>query len=79
MRSPGGLLRARIDQIVTPEAVRESWSKVTDMSTAARFESIQEVSGTLMTVLDQMKANCERSSDGVSYGKQVSARSRSLI
>jgi hypothetical protein len=41
------------------------------MSAAARFESIQEVSGTLMTVLEQMKANCERSSDGVSYDKEV--------
>jgi hypothetical protein len=71
VRSPGGLLRARIDEIVTPEAVRETWSKVTDMSTAARFESIQEVSGTLMTVLEQMKANCERSSDGVSYDKEI--------
>jgi hypothetical protein len=56
---------------VTPEAVRDCWSKVTDMSAAARFESIQEVSGTLMTILEQMKANCERSSDGVSYGKKV--------
>jgi hypothetical protein len=73
VRSPGGLLRARIDEIVTPEAVRECWSKVTDMSGAARFESIQEASGTLMTILEEMKANCERSSDGVSCGKQVSA------
>lgn len=56
---------------MTPEAVRDCWSKVTDMSAAARFESIQEVSGTLMTILEQMKANCERSSDGVSYGKKV--------
>jgi hypothetical protein len=71
VRSPGGLLRARIDEIVTPEAVRKVWSKVADMSAAARFESIQEASGTLVTILDQMKENCERSSDGVSYEKQV--------
>jgi hypothetical protein len=67
VRSPGGLLRARIDEVVTPEAVRESWSKVTDMSAAVRLESIQEASGALMTILEQMKANSERSSDGVSY------------
>jgi hypothetical protein len=71
VRSPGGLLRARIDEIVTPEAVRETWSKVTDMSASARFESIQEASGTLMTVLEQMKANCELSSDGVRYDKEI--------
>lgn len=79
VRSPGGLLRARIDQIVTPEAVRESWSKVTDMSAAARFESIQEVSGTLMSVLDQMKANCERSSDGKSVVTKFHYSPRDLI
>jgi 3-hydroxyacyl-CoA dehydrogenase/3a,7a,12a-trihydroxy-5b-cholest-24-enoyl-CoA hydratase len=73
VRSLGGPLRARIDEVVTPEAVREAWSRVTDMSAATRIESIQEASGMLVTVLDQMKANCERSSDGVSYGKQVLA------
>jgi 3-hydroxyacyl-CoA dehydrogenase/3a,7a,12a-trihydroxy-5b-cholest-24-enoyl-CoA hydratase len=67
VRSPGGLLRARIDELVTPEAVRDSWGKVTDMYAAVRLESIQEASGTLMTVLEQMKANSEHSCDGVSY------------
>lgn len=66
MRSPGGLLRARIDELVTPEAVRDSWAKVTDMSAAVRLETIQEASGTLMTVLEQMRANAEHSSDSVS-------------
>jgi 3-hydroxyacyl-CoA dehydrogenase/3a,7a,12a-trihydroxy-5b-cholest-24-enoyl-CoA hydratase len=66
VHSPGGLLRARIDELVTPEAVRDSWGKVTDMSAAVRLESIQEASGSLMTVLEQMKANCERSADSVS-------------
>jgi 3-hydroxyacyl-CoA dehydrogenase/3a,7a,12a-trihydroxy-5b-cholest-24-enoyl-CoA hydratase len=66
VRSPGGLLRARIDELVTPEAVRDSWAKVTDMSAAVRLETIQEASGTLMTVLEQMRANAEHSSDSVS-------------
>lgn len=68
MRSPGSLLRARIDELVTPEAVRDSWGKVTDMSAAVQLESIQEASGTLMTVLEQMKANAEHSFNNVSYG-----------
>jgi hypothetical protein len=66
VRSPGGLLRARIDEPVTPEAVRDRWSEVTDMSAAVWLESIQEASGTLMNKLEQMKANCERSADSVS-------------
>jgi len=66
VRSPGGLLRATIDELVTPEAVCDSWAKVTDMSAAVRLETIQEASGTLMTVLEQMKANAEHSSDSVS-------------
>lgn len=67
MRSPGGLLRAQMNELVTPEAVRENWGKVTDMSAAVKLESIQEASGTLMTVLEQMKSNSGLSSDGVSY------------
>jgi len=63
VRSPGGLLRTRIDDPVTPEAVRDSWAQVTDMSAAVRLETIQEASGNLMTVLEQMRANCERSAD----------------
>lgn len=55
---------------MTPEAVRDSWGKVTDMSAAVRLESIREASGTLLTILDQMKANCERSSDSVSCDEQ---------
>lgn len=55
---------------MTPEAVRAVWGKVTDMSATVQFESVQEASGTLMTILEQMKANAERSSDSVSSAEQ---------
>ena len=55
---------------MTPEAVRDSWGNVTDMSAAVKLESIQEASGNLMTILEQMKANAERSSDSVSCAEQ---------
>ncbi|PSN45997.1 Peroxisomal multifunctional enzyme type 2 [Blattella germanica] len=48
VRSPGGALRTRIDEMVTVEAVKDAWSKVTDMSAAVRLETIQEASGELL-------------------------------
>jgi 3-hydroxyacyl-CoA dehydrogenase/3a,7a,12a-trihydroxy-5b-cholest-24-enoyl-CoA hydratase len=79
VHSPGGLLRARIDELVTPEAVRDSWGNVTDMSAAVKLESIQEASGNLMTILEQMKANAERSSDSKSVVTKFHYNPRDLI
>ncbi|KAJ9579803.1 hypothetical protein L9F63_004549, partial [Diploptera punctata] len=79
VRSPGSLLRARIDDMVTPEAVRDAWEKVTDMKPAVRLESIQEASGSLMTVLEQMKANAEPSSDGKGVVAKFNYSPRDLI
>ncbi|XP_021930726.1 peroxisomal multifunctional enzyme type 2 isoform X2 [Zootermopsis nevadensis] len=79
VRSPGGLLRAQMNELVTPEAVRENWGKVTDMSAAVKLESIQEASGTLMTVLEQMKSNSGLSSDGKSVVTKFQYTPRDLI
>lgn len=57
VRGKGHLLRDRISDLVTPEAVQERWSKVTDMSTITHLESIEEASGSLMTVLEEMRNN----------------------
>lgn len=71
VRSTGSLLRARIDEIVTPEAVRDSWDKVTDMSSAVRMESIGEASGALITAIEETREKSQSSADGVSYKKKV--------
>ncbi|KAJ4433546.1 hypothetical protein ANN_15855 [Periplaneta americana] len=64
VRSTGSLLRARIDEIVTPEAVRDSWDKVTDMSSAVRMESIGEASGALITAIEETREKSQSSADG---------------
>lgn len=55
VRGKGSLLRTSIDQDVTPEFVRDRWASVTDMSKAERCESIQEASGSLMGVLEELQ------------------------
>lgn len=57
VRGVGSLLRDRISDLVTPEAVKNRWSKVTDMSRATHLDSIEEASGSLMSVLEEMKSN----------------------
>lgn len=57
VRGEGCSLRDRISDLVTPEAVQNRWSKVTDMSKVSHLDSIEEASGSLMTVLEEMKNN----------------------
>jgi hypothetical protein len=38
----GGLLHAWLDELVTPEAVCDSWAKVADMSALIHLESMQK-------------------------------------
>lgn len=54
IRSNGSVLRNSIAEGVTPEAVRDNWSKVTDMSNAKRCESIAEATGELMNVVETL-------------------------
>jgi len=41
IRSAGCVLRQNLSVDVTPETVRENWLKITDMTSAKRFNSIQ--------------------------------------
>lgn len=41
VRSGGCMLRKNLNDMVTPEAVRDNWTAVTDMSNAKAFDSIQ--------------------------------------
>lgn len=42
---------------VTPENVRDAWSKVTDMSSAEHLSSITEATGSLVEILDSLDAS----------------------
>ncbi|XP_028050598.1 peroxisomal multifunctional enzyme type 2 isoform X2 [Monomorium pharaonis] len=55
IRSSGYVLRQNLSTNVTPENVRDNWSKVTDMSSAKRHNSIQEATGKLFGFLETMK------------------------
>lgn len=41
IRSSGSVLRQNLSADVTPEAVRENWSKITDMTLARRLDTVQ--------------------------------------
>jgi len=57
VRGIGSPLRVRLTDAVTPEDVKNNWSRVTDMSKATALGSIQEATGTLMGTLEQMRDN----------------------
>lgn len=52
VRGKGAVLRSSISEDVTPEKVRDAWSKVTDMSEAEHLGSITEATGSLVQILD---------------------------
>lgn len=56
VRGKGCVLRTSIEQdIVTPEYVRDVWSKVTNMKDAQHVDNIAEVSGHLIQVLENLQ------------------------
>ncbi|XP_011685973.1 PREDICTED: peroxisomal multifunctional enzyme type 2 [Wasmannia auropunctata] len=56
IRSSGCALRQDLSADVTPENVRENWSKVIDMTSTKRLNSVQEATGELIGVLEDMKS-----------------------
>ncbi|XP_023305062.2 peroxisomal multifunctional enzyme type 2 [Lucilia cuprina] len=56
VRGKGCVLRTSIEQdTITPEYVKNVWSKVTDMRDAKHLNAIGEASGTLLEVLENLK------------------------
>ncbi|XP_043466254.1 peroxisomal multifunctional enzyme type 2 [Leptopilina heterotoma] len=55
VRSTGCILRKNLNEMVTPEAVRDNWESVTDMSEAKHLNSIGEATGELINSLDKMR------------------------
>lgn len=55
VRGKGAVLRSSLSEDVTPESVRDAWSKVTDMKNAERLDSITEATGSLVEVLDSLQ------------------------
>ncbi|XP_067642418.1 peroxisomal multifunctional enzyme type 2-like [Eurosta solidaginis] len=57
VRGKGTVLRTSIDQkTISPEYVKSVWSKVTDMTNAKHMDSMNEASGYLIKVLENLKA-----------------------
>lgn len=57
VRGKGAVLRTSISDDVTPENVRDAWSKVVDMSQAEHLGSITEATGSLVEILDSLTNN----------------------
>ncbi|XP_014237717.1 peroxisomal multifunctional enzyme type 2-like [Trichogramma pretiosum] len=55
-RSNGMMLRKNLNDMVTPEDVRNNWDAITSMSGAKAYDSIQEVTGEIMTTLENLKS-----------------------
>ena len=56
IRASGSTLRQDLSSDVTPEEVQKKWSTVTDMSSAKHFDSIEDVTGQYMTVIEDMRS-----------------------
>lgn len=57
VRGKGAILRSSLSEDVTPERVRDAWSKVTDMNGAEHLGSITEATGSLVGVLDTLMSD----------------------
>lgn len=55
IRSNGCVLRQDFNDVVTPEAVKENWMTITDMSNTKTYNSIQEITGELIKTIEQLK------------------------
>lgn len=56
VRGRGCVLRTSIDQdTITPEYVQNVWSRITDMNNAKHVESIDQASGSLLQILENLK------------------------
>ncbi|KAL0121934.1 hypothetical protein PUN28_007017 [Cardiocondyla obscurior] len=77
IRSSGCTLRQNFSEDVTPENVQENWSKVTDMTSAKRLNSIQEATGELLNVLENIKSGDSLS--GVNHVLRSNYNSRDII
>lgn len=55
VRSSGCVLRQNLSASVTPENVQENWSKVIDMTSAKRFDSLQDVTGEFFGLIENLK------------------------
>ncbi|KAJ8924435.1 hypothetical protein NQ315_007231 [Exocentrus adspersus] len=69
VRSNGSLLRTKITDGVSIEAVRDKWEKITDLSKVERVNTIQEATGALMASLEGLRSNQEENGeeDSTSY------------
>ncbi|XP_029157565.1 peroxisomal multifunctional enzyme type 2 [Nylanderia fulva] len=61
IRSSGCVLRQKLSADVTPENVQENWSKVIDMKFAKRLDSIQEATGELMGLIQNLQTTASSS------------------
>lgn len=55
VRGTGCVLRTSIEEVTTPEYVKNVWGKVTDMSNAKHVNTMAEASGYLLEVLEKLK------------------------
>lgn len=57
VRSSGRVLRQNLNDEVTVEDVKENWLNITDMSNAKHFDNIQEATGELISVVQNLNTN----------------------
>lgn len=68
VRGKGALLRYKITDNVVPEKVRDLWGQVVNMEGAEQMPDIQEVTLALMSCLEQLRENQEKSSSPKTVG-----------
>lgn len=67
IRSTGAILRQDLSSDVTPENVRQNWSAVTDMSSSKTLQSIEEVTGELMSTVEKLRSGSAMSKTDYVY------------
>lgn len=78
VRSTGYILKQNLNQDVTPEDVQNNWATITDMSNAKHVENIQEATGEIINVSQQIHSNNSAVNSG-GYVAKSSYTQRDLI
>lgn len=71
VRSRGAVLRKKIGDAVTPENVQNKWSDIINMDKAQQMGSIQEVTLSLISSLEQSNQDSEKSGSDNENGLEV--------
>lgn len=79
VRGKGTLLRTSLNEMVTPEHVRNVWDKVTDMSNALHVNASADIINEIVSKLEDVKDNNNNNNPTDDYSSSFTFGSKDLM